>query len=179
MPSSCGWQADQSQFEMFTSLRDINTLRVGSVTWPTKSLKVCCSALASCSKPLQPTRVVASSCGGRVPNPLFCGCPWFGLLSFAQADTAPPLAPTADQCPGLRFPDTRCVIPQDPGRRFFHTRHPFNSGATREDFSSALRRTFSLLPISPGAEKVQTLAVAAAAAFSDDVSWLKLAGAQP
>lgn len=71
-------------------MQGINILRVGSITWLTKPLKVYCSALPSCCEPLQPTRVVAPSCGGCVPHRLFCGCPWFCLLHFAQADAAPP-----------------------------------------------------------------------------------------
>lgn len=62
-----------------------------------------------------------------------------------------------------------------PGQVVLHSRHPFNSGATREDFSPALRTALSFLAISPGAEKVQSPAVADAA-FSDHVSWLEMAG---
>lgn len=68
-PLPCGWWGSPARFAMFTSWWDINILWVGSITGLPESLKLYCPALDSCSRPLQPTGVVAPSCGGCASPP--------------------------------------------------------------------------------------------------------------
>lgn len=143
---------------------------------------------SSCSKPLQPTGMVAPSGGGCAPHLLFCGCPWFSLLRFAQADTAPPTNTYCLPVPWFEVPRhkicwaklCRCQ-PATPGQVALRSLYPFNprhqEPAERFQLSPENSIIFPGHPSWGGEGRRRPLRWLMLLSQAD-VSWLRLARAQ-